>query len=607
MQINKSIDLFLMLCKMNEDLNRYNTVSVILTMLSLLRFSRRMKSHYSKRYWFNKRYDACNLALEYFDMFYEPVYRKKWPSIRLALLSDPKYCAVLNNLANSNASAELLFDQGAFDLMEEIRKFHKNNNQNQLSQSFQPPSEQHLSTEDTGVQYAEVDCEKISNIRTDFGMTDFVPSREYLQRGNDQQLISMSEECVISLPDIPIQTDEIAYPAYLRVLLYPPGDISVFKPSPVSSNGCTEYYLMDAASVVPVLALNVEPSDVVLDMCAAPGGKSLLILETLLPELLVLNDVSLSRMNRLRRMLSSYIPSDSSIRERVVLKRKDASSSDWDELEKYDKVNGLKSLRVNGSLVYSTCSLSPVQNDMVIENVFRKLQIDHLNMEIVVVNLDNMVDNLKNSMAFDFFPCKYGQLIIPSLVNNFGPFGCNERIPPAPPHRLWVFNMGTTHVLFYWILSAMYSGVVFTSALKQFTTTDNGILDYLCYTNSAENSLPNLGCMVECTAHVDGMIYYNNYGCYCGFGGSGTPVDEIDNCCKIHDECYDSAVDSGICGKWEQYYIWYYWQCNDGNPTCSSDKNKSKCAQALCNCDRQIAICLGKQPVPKDKKQCSYK
>ncbi|KRY21691.1 5-methylcytosine rRNA methyltransferase NSUN4 [Trichinella patagoniensis] len=446
---------------MNEDLNRYNTVSVILTMLSLLRFSRRMKSHYSKRYWFNKRYDACNLALEYFDMFYEPVYRKKWPSIRLALLSDPKYCAVLNNLANSNASAELLFDQGAFDLMEEIRKFHKNNNQNQLSQSFQPPSEQHLSTEDTGVQYAEVDCEKISDIRTDFGMTDFVPSREYLQRGNDQQLISMSEECVISLPDIPIQTDEIAYPAYLRVLLYPPGDISVFKPSPVSSNGCTEYYLMDAASVVPVLALNVEPSDVVLDMCAAPGGKSLLILETLLPELLVLNDVSLSRMNRLRRMLSSYIPSDSSIRERVVLKRKDASSSDWDELEKYDKVlvdapcttdrlsinedinlfkpsrsnerinlpllqtelicNGLKSLRVNGSLVYSTCSLSPVQNDMVIENVFRKLQIDHLNMEIVVVNLDNMVDNLKNSTAFDFFPCKYGQLIIPSLVNNFGP------------------------------------------------------------------------------------------------------------------------------------------------------------------------------------------
>ncbi|XP_003374382.1 hypothetical protein Tsp_09736 [Trichinella spiralis] len=421
MQINKSIDLFLVLCKMNEDLNRYNTVSVILTMLSLLRFSRRMKSHYSKRYWFNKRYDACNLALEYFDMFYEPVYQKKWPSIRLALLSDPKYCAVLNNLANSNASAELLFDQGAFDLMEEIRKFHKNNNQNQLSQSFQSPSEQHLSTEETGVQYAEVDCEKISDIRTDFGMTDFVPSREYLQRGNDQQLISMSEECVITLPDIPIQTDEIAYPAYLRVLLYPPGDISVFKPSPVSSNGCTEYYLMDAASVVPVLALNVEPSDVVLDMCAAPGGKSLLILETLLPELLVLNDVNLSRMNRLRRMLNSYIPSDSSIRERVVLKRKDASSSDWDELEKYDKVNGLKSLRVNGSLVYSTCSLSPVQNDMVIENVFRKLQIDHLNMEIVVVNLDNMVDNLKNSMAFDFFPCKYGQLIIPSLVNNFGP------------------------------------------------------------------------------------------------------------------------------------------------------------------------------------------
>ncbi|KRX96643.1 5-methylcytosine rRNA methyltransferase NSUN4 [Trichinella pseudospiralis] len=429
-------------------------------MLSLLRISRRMKSYYMKGYWFNKRYDACNLALEYFDMFYEPVYRKKWPSIRLALLSDPKYCAVLNNLANSNASAEFFLDQGAFDLMEEVRKFHKNDNQKQLSKSLQPPSE-HLSTEETVVQYDEVDFEKISDVRTDFGMTDFVPSREYLQRGSDQQLVIMSEECVISLPDIPVQSEEIAYPAYLRVFLYPPGDISVFKPSPASSNGCIEYYLMDAASVVPVLALNLEPSDVVLDMCAAPGGKSLLILETLLPEFLVLNDISLSRMNRLRRMLNLYIPSESSIRERVVLKRKDASSSDWDELEKYDKVlvdapcttdrlsikedinlfkpsranerinlpllqtelicNGLKSLRLNGSLVYSTCSLSPVQNDMVIENVFRKLQIDHLNMEIVVVNLDNMVDSLKNSMAFDFIPCKYGQLIIPSVLNNFGP------------------------------------------------------------------------------------------------------------------------------------------------------------------------------------------
>ena len=40
---------------------------------------------------------------------------------------------------------------------------------------------------------------------------------------------------------------------------------------------------MDAASLLPVLALNLEPKDTVLDLCAAPGGKSLAILQTLYP------------------------------------------------------------------------------------------------------------------------------------------------------------------------------------------------------------------------------------------------------------------------------------------------------------------------------------
>lgn len=42
---------------------------------------------------------------------------------------------------------------------------------------------------------------------------------------------------------------------------------------------------MDGASLLPVLAMGVNPGDRVLDMCAAPGGKSLLILQTLLPGL----------------------------------------------------------------------------------------------------------------------------------------------------------------------------------------------------------------------------------------------------------------------------------------------------------------------------------
>lgn len=40
------------------------------------------------------------------------------------------------------------------------------------------------------------------------------------------------------------------------------------------------YYLLDAASVLPVLALGVQPGDLVLDLCAAPGGKMLALLQT---------------------------------------------------------------------------------------------------------------------------------------------------------------------------------------------------------------------------------------------------------------------------------------------------------------------------------------
>lgn len=44
--------------------------------------------------------------------------------------------------------------------------------------------------------------------------------------------------------------------------------------------GYLGYYLMDAASVLPCLVLNVKEGHNVLDLCAAPGGKTLALLQT---------------------------------------------------------------------------------------------------------------------------------------------------------------------------------------------------------------------------------------------------------------------------------------------------------------------------------------
>ncbi len=54
-------------------------------------------------------------------------------------------------------------------------------------------------------------------------------------------------------------------------------------PSPTTqrdmSDSLIPYYLLDAASLLPVMALDVQHGMHVLDMCAAPGGKTMAIMQ----------------------------------------------------------------------------------------------------------------------------------------------------------------------------------------------------------------------------------------------------------------------------------------------------------------------------------------
>ncbi|XP_022087337.1 phospholipase A2 AP-PLA2-I-like isoform X2 [Acanthaster planci] len=118
------------------------------------------------------------------------------------------------------------------------------------------------------------------------------------------------------------------------------------------------------------------------------------------------------------------------------------------------------------------------------------------------------------------------------------------------------------------------------------------------------NAFYQLGELAVCTTGlnlIEGGLAYNHYGCYCGLGGAGTPLDATDTCCYVHDNCYTHSpcsinvfqysipykksvsscgtADATITCKKASDYPWYY----------GSEKD---CAEAICNCDKDLAYCF---------------
>nr|Q8UW08.1 RecName: Full=Basic phospholipase A2; Short=svPLA2; AltName: Full=Phosphatidylcholine 2-acylhydrolase; Flags: Precursor [Hydrophis hardwickii]AAL54920.1 PLA2 [Hydrophis hardwickii] len=95
--------------------------------------------------------------------------------------------------------------------------------------------------------------------------------------------------------------------------------------------------------------------------------------------------------------------------------------------------------------------------------------------------------------------------------------------------------------------------------------------------------------VITCANHGRrSSLDYADYGCYCGAGGSGTPVDELDRCCQIHDDCYGEAEKQGCYPK----MLIYDYYCGSDGPYCRNVKKK--CNRMVCDCDVAAAKCFAR-------------
>lgn len=200
----------------------------------------------------------------------------------------------------------------------------------------------------------------------------------------------------------------------------------------------TFYFSADKnyASYLCALNLDVKAGQSVLDMCAAPGGKSINLANFMQNEgYLACNEASKDRFFTLQKNLKNY-----GVKARVFMKdgknignlcplkfdkilldapcstlakmglELEKSSKEIKNIAKLQKKllhSALKALKVGGELVYSTCTFTKEENEEVIENALKS----DFDIELLDINLENAL--AKNGQSSEFEAISKCKRILP--------------------------------------------------------------------------------------------------------------------------------------------------------------------------------------------------
>lgn len=181
--------------------------------------------------------------------------------------------------------------------------------------------------------------------------------------------------------------------------------LKAIKDSQLVTNG--QIYIQNASSWLPVLALDPQPGETILDICAAPGGKASHIAAiTNNKAHLWINDNSRPRLSKIKanftrlnvepteytlfdaRYLTKKLPTmqfdkillDAPCSGEGMLTLDSKHIAAWSvahirrlqTLQKQIIIQAWELLKPGGTLVYSTCTMAPEENEMVIDYLVRK-------------------------------------------------------------------------------------------------------------------------------------------------------------------------------------------------------------------------------------------
>lgn len=214
------------------------------------------------------------------------------------------------------------------------------------------------------------------------------------------------------------------------------------------------YYLQNMASMIPVLILNPNPNDTVIDMCAAPGSKATHLAQLMKNEgnLILIEknkkripalEVNLRRMGIINSIVLNYDAIDISnlnLRANKILLdapctgegliRQDVSRKKSRKIRDIEKMaiiqksllkSGLNALKPDGELVYSTCSIAPEENEFVVHEVLEEIT----DVEIIKTQESYGLEGLTKVYGITLrSDLKYAHRLYPHIHDTIGFFIC---------------------------------------------------------------------------------------------------------------------------------------------------------------------------------------